>query len=117
MVVGKDFLEQLFSSLWNTLHVPDTGSSFEVRDAVETLRKSARLEWSELAVCLGVLPNTLHSMQVSGKYKPEVLKRLAKLSLEYGMPLLSEWFNHRAVKLFMNKGKKQADRWGATRGI
>lgn len=110
MVKGdpKEFLETLFHMVWSNLHVPDRESPMDVRDAVEILINASRLTQHELSMRLGVMPNTFHSMQVSCRFKPEVLKRLAIVSTEFEMPMLAAWFDQQAGVQLRRKNKPMA---------
>lgn len=102
--------------VWRGLAVQDAKPT-DIRSAVGLLMRASRFSTERLAMCLGVLPNTVKNIMVTGKAKPEVLKSLARVSREFNMPLLAEFFDHQAGKLLMNKGRKMADRWGGTSGV
>lgn len=112
MVEAQDkFWSELFLHVWRGLYVPDATPT-DLRSAVGVLMRSSCLNTECLAMRLGIMPNMVKNILVTGKARPEVLKNLSKVAQEFNMPLLAAWFDSQATGIYRNKGKKQSDMWG-----
>ncbi len=110
MVNEKEFWVELFTYLWNDLRVNDV-KPLDIRSAVDLLMRASRLDTEHLAMRVGVMAANVKAILVTGRAKPDLLKELSKVALEYDMPILAEWFTYKAGSLILSKQKKQTDRW------